>query len=169
MAKDGRRPKNEGPRTTMTAPDRDATAGGYVYLEDVATADIAFRATHLSLAGLFIAAADATMNVMVDELDSIQPVVLRQVALENESLEMLLHDFLQEIIYYKDADQLLLRVHDVTVDNVARGYVLRADAEGETLNRDRHRTRIDVKAVTLHDFSLTHSDAGWQAQVTLDV
>jgi SHS2 domain-containing protein len=141
----------------------------YTYLEDVATADVAFRAAHTSLAGVFIAAADATMNVMVEALDSIRPVVSRRIALENGSLEMLLFDFLQELIYYKDAEQLLLRVHEVSVEHVDRRHVLHADARGERLDRDRHRTLVDVKAVTLHDFSLNRTAAGWEAFVILDV
>ena len=40
----------------------------YEYLEDVATADIAFRAWEPTLEGVFVAAADATMNVMVEDL-----------------------------------------------------------------------------------------------------
>jgi len=156
-------------------PDREVSVahgregGGYTYLEDAATADVAFRATHTSLPGLFIAAADATMNVMIEDLDSIRPEVSRRIALENGSLEMLLYDFLQELIYYKDAEQLVLRVHDVSVENMNRGHLLRADARGETLNRARHRTRVDVKAVTLHDFSLARSAERWEALVILDV
>ena len=73
----------------------------YEYLEDVATANIAFRAWAPTLEGVFVAAADATMNVMVEELASIQPVVDRLITLENTSLEMLLFDFLQELIYQK--------------------------------------------------------------------
>ena len=43
----------------------------YRYLEDIATADVAFEARGKDLAELFMAAAEATMNVMVADLDSI--------------------------------------------------------------------------------------------------
>jgi SHS2 domain-containing protein len=66
----------------------------YEYLEEVATADIAFRAGHPALEGVFVAAA-ATMNVMVEELASIRPVVEREIMRESTSLERLLFDFLQ--------------------------------------------------------------------------
>jgi len=70
----------------------------YHYLEDIGTADIAFEATGRDLPELFIAAADATMNVMIDNLDAIESRETRQIELSNDSIEMLLFDFLQELI-----------------------------------------------------------------------
>ena len=43
------------------------------FLEEVATADIAFEAWGENLEETFISAADATMNVIIEELNSIQP------------------------------------------------------------------------------------------------
>ena len=45
----------------------------YRYLEELGTADIAFEATGRDLPELFSAAADATANVMIDNLEAIQP------------------------------------------------------------------------------------------------
>jgi SHS2 domain-containing protein len=141
----------------------------YEYLEDVATADIAFRAWEPTLEGVFVAAADATMQVMVEDLASIQPVVERAITLENTSLEMLLFDFLQEIIYYKDAETLLLRVPTLRIAHQDQGYVLHAQGSGEQLQPERHHTRVDVKAVTLHRFALHKADDVWEAFVILDI
>jgi SHS2 domain-containing protein len=141
----------------------------YEYLEDVATADIAFRAWEPTLEGVFVAAADATMNVMVEELASIQPVVARAITLENSSLEMLLFHFLQELIYYKDAETLLLRVPTLRIAHKDHGYVLHAQGSGEWLMPERHHTRADVKAVTLHRFALHQAAEGWEALVILDI
>ena len=49
----------------------------YRYLEDIATADVAFEAWGDTLEEMFVAAADATMNVMVSDLDTIAPVEKR--------------------------------------------------------------------------------------------
>ena len=43
----------------------------YSYLEDVATADVAFEASGGTLEAMFAAASDATMNVMVRDLSCI--------------------------------------------------------------------------------------------------
>src|SRR5262250_3202559 len=66
----------------------------YKYLEDVGTADIAFEATGRDLPQLFTAAADATLNVMIDNIDSVEPRETRRIELKNDKIDMLLFDFL---------------------------------------------------------------------------
>ncbi len=56
----------------------------YHYLEEIGTADIAFEATGRDLPELFMAAADATMNVMIDNLDAIEPRETRHIELSND-------------------------------------------------------------------------------------
>src|SRR5438067_7764273 len=80
----------------------------YKYLEDIGTADIAFEATGRNLPELFMSAADATMNVMIENLDAIEPRSTKQIQLKSDAIDMLLFDFLQELIFFKDAEQLLL-------------------------------------------------------------
>ncbi len=141
----------------------------YEFLEDVAIADIAFRAWGYDLEETFVAAAHAVMNAMVEDLDAIQPRQERRLSVEHEALDMLLFNFLQELIYYKDAEQLLLRIQQLRIDDTNRPYTLQATAVGEQLDSDRHRMRVDVKAVTLHRFSLAQTDRGWEASVILDI
>ena len=139
------------------------------YLDDVGTADIAFEATGRDLAELFRDAADATMNVMIDNLDSIQPRDAREIELSNDQIDMLLFDFLQELIYLKDAEQLLLRTRAAQIDQRDGTYFLKAKAAGERLDPQRHHQRADVKAVTLHGFSVKNVDGDWIARVLLDI
>ena len=141
----------------------------YEFPEGVTRADVAFRASAPTLEGLFASAADALMQVMAENLDAIRPAVEKNIALENDSLEMLLFDFLQELVYFKDAEKLLLRVPAVRIENINGRHVLRAAARGERLDPRRHRLNADVKAVTLHRFSLRRADAGWEALVVLDI
>jgi len=141
----------------------------YKYLEEIGTADIAFEATGGDLPELFTAAADATMNVMIENLDAIEPRAKRRFELKNDAIDMLLFDFLQELIYFKDAELLLLRVHKMQIDEKDGHYFLNAATEGEPLDVARHEQRADVKAVTLHDFQVEKNDGGWKATVLLDI
>jgi SHS2 domain-containing protein len=141
----------------------------YRYLEDLAIADIAFEAQGESLAAVFLAAADATTNVMIEDLESIRPAVKRTINLESTDTDMLLFDLLQELIYYKDAEQLLLRVRSIDVKEEKGRFLLTAIAHGERLDPKRHDQRADVKAVTLHRFTLQRITNGWRALVILDV
>ena len=141
----------------------------YHYLEEIGTADIAFEATGRDLAELFRDAADATTNVMIDNIEAIQPRETRRIELSNEQLDMLLFDFLQELIFLKDAERLLLRIREVQITKRDENYFLKATVEGETLDAERHHQRADVKAVTLHNFSVEQVDDGWKARVLLDI
>ena len=141
----------------------------YHYLEEIGTADIAFEATGRDLPELFTDAADATTNVMIDNLGAIEPRETRQIELSNDKIDMLLFDFLQELIYFKDAERLLLRVRDAQIDEKNEKYFLKAEAGGETLDAARHHQRADVKAVTLHNFSVEKENGGWKATVLLDI
>jgi SHS2 domain-containing protein len=141
----------------------------YTFLEEIGTADIAFEATGRDLPELFSAAADATMNVMIDNLNAIEPRETREIELTNDEIDMLLFDFLQELIYFKDARRLLLRVSEAQIEQKAEACSLKAKVAGEQLDDTRHHQRADVKAVTLHGFSVEHGDDGWKARVLLDI
>jgi SHS2 domain-containing protein len=141
----------------------------YHYLEDIGTADIAFEATGRDLSELFAAAADATMNVMIDNLDAIESSETLRIELSSDKIDMLLFDFLQELIYFKDARRLMLRAGETRIDHKDEEYLLKATVAGEQLDATRHHQRADVKAVTLHGFCVKKHGGGWKARVLLDI
>jgi SHS2 domain-containing protein len=141
----------------------------YEFLEDVAIADIAFTAWGRTLEETFVAAADAVVHAMLEDLEALRLQEERTLHLEDDALDLLLFNTLQELIYYKDAEQLLLRLVRVHITETAGHYALHAEARGEQLDPTRHHLGVDVKAVTLHRFSLEPTDQGWKAFVILDV
>ena len=141
----------------------------YEFVDELTVADIAFRAWGRDLVETFGAAADAVMNAMVEDLETIQPHDTRPLSVEHEALDMLLFNFLQELVYYKDAEQLLLRIQQLRIADDRQPYTLYATAVGERIDPDRHHMRVDVKAVTLHRFSLTQTERCWEATVILDI
>jgi SHS2 domain-containing protein len=142
----------------------------YRYLDNLATADAAFEAWGATLEDLFQAAADATLNVMVEDVETIALQERRDISLQHDSPDMLLFQILQEIIYYKDAEQLLLRLTEVRIDPSATGLLrLSAQARGERINPARHALGVDVKAVTLYRLAVVRSGSWWRATVVLDI
>jgi SHS2 domain-containing protein len=139
------------------------------FIDELTVADIAFRAWGRDLKETFVAAADAVMNTMVEDIEAIQPHDIRTFRVAHEALDLLLFNFLQELIYYKDAEQLLLRIQELRLTDDRQPYTLHATAVGEPIDPHRHPMRVDVKAVTLHRFSLTQTDSGWEAMVILDI
>ena len=141
----------------------------YQYLDDIATADIAFEAWEKTGEAMFIAASDAVMNVMVENLAAIENKEERFISLQEETLETLLFQFLQEFVYYKDSEQLLLRAGEVKIGLGAQPPTLTARLYGERLDPLRHRLNVDVKAVTMHRFAVNQTPRGWEATVVLDI
>jgi len=141
----------------------------YRYLEDITVADTAFEAEGKTLDELFNSAALATTNVMVRNLESVQAKIERQVVIQAEDLEQLLYKFLQEIVYYKDAQLLLFSRYDVKVESSKGQYRVKAKFYGEKLNMKKHDLIVDVKAVTMHKFEVKQIPNGWRAVVVLDI
>ncbi|HWI41524.1 MAG TPA: archease [Verrucomicrobiae bacterium] len=141
----------------------------YRYIEEIATADVAFEAWGEALGEVFSAAVDATTNVMVQSLESVRREVTRPVELSHPELDLLLFDLLNEVVYLKDAEQLLMLADDLQVEESTEGFSVKGTLTGERLDMERHPLVVDVKAVTLHMFSLRRTEKGWSARVILDI
>ena len=141
----------------------------YEYLPGIAISDIAFEASGETLEELFSSAGDALTNVMVDDLSTIGFEETLTVDLSDTAIDLLLFDFLQEFIFYKDARLLLLRAGELTISRSEGSYVLKGTLRGELINPLKHAMKVDVKAVTLHRFDVSRAAGGWKATVVLDV
>ena len=139
----------------------------YKYLDDIATADAPFEAWESSLENLFISCAEATINVMIKDLDSIEKKCKREISLQAKKIDLLLFNFLEEFIFYKDADNLLLKVDEIKIEKNG-GYRLTAQLSGEEIDYEKHEMAVDVKSVTFHHFSVQETEMGWKAKVILD-
>jgi SHS2 domain-containing protein len=109
------------------------------------------------------------MQVMVDELSGIDQSETIEVKLDQINAEMLLFDFLNELIFYKDAKRLLLLPTRLSIAKSGDGWRLQGTLEGEEIDPGKHKLDTDVKAVTMLRFSLTQGQEGWRATVVLDV
>lgn len=141
----------------------------YRYREDIAIADAAFDAWGENLEELFIAVCDAAVNVMVENLEDIEALKSFPLHLESENIEMLLFSLLEEIIFLKDAETLLLRVSNIDITHGESSVSLDADVYGEKIDPGKHNLNVDVKAVTLHRFKVEENADGWNATVVLDI
>jgi len=141
---------------------------GYRLIEGLTRADVAFRAEEESLEELFRTAWRATLELM---LPAARPESRerRRIELANPAVDLLLFDFLGELIYYKDAEGLLLDLESLALGGGPGGYHLAAVAAGEAADPARHELGLDVKAVTLHHLAVERVPRGWRATVVLDV
>jgi SHS2 domain-containing protein len=141
----------------------------YRFLEDQFTADIGFVASGSTVDECFTAAAEATLEVMLANPQSLRPRERRTAHGESESLDLALLRFLEELIYYKDTEQLLLRPTGVVVTQREGCWAVDSNLEGEPIDASRHELCADVKAVTLHRLEVRRTNGGWEATVVLDI
>lgn len=140
----------------------------YKFLEDIAIADVAFEATGKTLEELFESAGLAVTNTQVKDLKSVKQKVSKEIKVDSDSIEMLLFNFLQELIFLKDAELLLFSKFNISIKK-GKKYKLEAKAYGEKLDMKKHELLVDVKAVSLHNFKVEETKYGWKADVILDV
>ncbi len=141
----------------------------YRFLEDVAIADVAFEASGKTLGELFSNAALAVTNTMVRDVRTVAQKVMKNFSLEADGPEMLLYRFLQELVFYKDAELLLFSGYELDIRQEAGKWRLDARIRGEELSREKHEFGADIKAVSLHNFRVWKTTEGWLASVILDV
>lgn len=141
----------------------------YRYLEDIATADVAFEAWGESREELFLAAAEALLATMTETPESVERREELVVRLEHGEADLLLWSFLQELIYLKDARRLLLHGELARISEAAGTLSLEVLLKGERIDPGRHRLLVDVKAATLHRLTLSREGELWRGTVVLDV
>lgn len=129
-------------------------------------ADCALEIEGSDLDDLFATAARALADVMVDPA-TVSRDVERHVRLEAPALDLLLHEWLSELIYLKDSEQLVFPDAAVAVRPAPPS--LDARLTGGRIERARTALRADPKAVTLHRFTLERRAAGWHARVVIDI
>jgi SHS2 domain-containing protein len=139
------------------------------FLEDAPTADVGFRAWGETLDQCFQAAAEATLGTMLADPSVLGKTERREANVAHAEVELALVRFLEELVYYKDAEGLLLRATEVNVEESDGSWRVRAVLEGERIDPVRHELTGDVKAVTVHRLKVERTPAGWQAIVVLDV
>ncbi len=139
----------------------------YKYSDDFTSADIGMTVTGESLHDLFADSAIGLTEIMV-ELETLNESRSIEINISADDLEELYHDWLSEIIFYKDAERFLLKKVAIEMfDECA--YKIRAALTGETIDQDRHTLKVDVKAVTYHKFRIGKKDGNWFSEVIFDL
>ncbi len=134
---------------------------------DIVRADAAFDAFGKDYSALFANSGEALSSVMVD-LKTLSSIKKHTFSLQNKNIQSLLYDFLEEIIFVKDAEQLLFNKFKVTVAK-KKVYELHAECVGDKINTKKQKLGVDVKAITLHDFKISKTKDGYKARIVVDV
>jgi SHS2 domain-containing protein len=133
------------------------------------TADLGLRMRATSLNELFADAGRALVSQLAN-LSAVQPVSVRTIELQGDSLDYLLFDWLSELLFAFEESRLLLADFDVQVSQADGEYHLSATCRGETADVQRHELAHEVKAITYHGLFVRQNDDGsWEAEVIVDI
>lgn len=129
------------------------------------TSDIGVLTRGKNLPELFNNAARALFDLMID-MKSVEPKQERQIAVEATSVDLLLREWLAELLYCFHGEQLLFSEFDI--EHLNSTY-LKGIARGEQFVPGRHTIKRELKSITYHQLEVIHEKNGYKAQYIIDV
>ena len=139
---------------------------GYTFIDH--TADVAADLTGGTVEEVFTAAAQALTDPITD-LSTVQPAVTQSVTLGAASLEDLLVDWLNELLYRFEVQNVLVSDARVTLRESGGRRHLNATIAGEPFDPARHPSRVLVKSATYHGLTVVHEHGTWRARILFDI
>jgi SHS2 domain-containing protein len=141
-------------------PDHNGLKGSYEIVDH--TADWALRVFGSDLADLLRNAAIGMSSLLVVRLSDIPLEVSRDLVLEAFDAETLLVDWLSELAYFAEEEQLVFREYRLW--NVTSQRMAARIRGGRAPELQKH-----IKAVTYHELSIERTDSGVTATIVFDV
>lgn len=139
------------------------------FLDDVATADLAFDAFGDSLQELFQGATCAIIESLADPT-TVGSTWRQTIERTDEDPAELLFDWLSDLVYWKDAAGVVFSRSELALTRQDHGrWNLTGLLYGEPVNGSVQALRADVKGVTKHLYRLEQSGERWIVRVVLDV
>jgi len=129
------------------------------------TADIGLVVYGENLKALFENAGEAFFHLITD-LRKVRRRVERRIKIGGESLDRLMVDWLSELLYLHDVENLLFK--GFKVESIGEDGLM-AVVKGEPFQQRIHVIKTEVKAVTYHRIEVRQEKGGWKAQVILDL
>jgi SHS2 domain-containing protein len=141
------------------APENERTAG-YEVVEH--TADWALRVYGRNLAQLLENAAIGMSHLMVGDLAAVPNTVERTLELEAFDAETLLVDWLSELAYWAEDEQLVFREFELS--RVTENHLSAVVRGGKAVELQKH-----IKAVTYHNLEIVETETGVMTTIVFDV
>ena len=129
------------------------------------TADIGLVIYGENLKALFGNAGEAFFRLITD-LRKVRRRIERRIDIGGESLDRLMVDWLSELLYLYDVENLLFK--GFKVESVGKDG-LKAIVEGEPFREGVHVIKTEVKAVTYHRIEVRQENGRWRAQIIFDL
>lgn len=125
------------------------------------TADWALRVRGRDLAALFENAARGMLSLMGGEIEEGEPY-RRTITLQAPDRIVLLVDWLNELLYVMESDEVLL-------DEITIGRLTNTTLEAEVRGGRSRNPRRQIKAASYHNLTIQDVPAGYETVIVFDV
>ena len=126
------------------------------------TADWSLRVRGEDLGQLFRYAAVGMAMLMVEDPAALPDDVERNLALEAYDAESLLVDWLNELAYWAEMEQIV--INQINIKEISETRMAATVRGGKAPVLDKH-----IKAVTFHNLAIKSTDSGLEVTIVFDV
>ena len=129
------------------------------------TADIGIVAYGADIKQVFANAALGLFSLMADPSD-FKENTNREMELSAEDVEVLLVEWLNELIYIFDVEHIFFKRFEI--DKLTSNQI-KVKCFGEKIRPGQHKLNREVKAATYHMLQINKEDGGYKVQVIFDI
>jgi len=134
------------------------------------TADVGLEVRGTSFEDLLATSARATFDQVLEDwpaaVDATQEVRVRPASPFAGDRSELFVEWLQELLFRFEIERLVPMEYEFLE---AGPREVKADVGFGRFDPDRHRTRLEIKAVTYHNLEVREDAGGWYARFILDI
>ena len=131
------------------------------------TADIGVEVTGRTRKELFVNAAEALFDVMIEnKAGRVAAKQQKKITVEGTDVSDLLINFLREMLYLFNGEQFITRNCEIIEFTDKK---LQARLTGESFNSKKHLIKTEIKAVTYSGVMVEKQKNGWRAKIIFDV
>lgn len=126
--------------------------------------DIKFIAYGETIEKCFENAALALFSAILD-ITKVKEKFIKEGKIESESLENLLHDFLSELIFISETENLVFKKFEIKI-NKNEKFFLNYKAYGD--KSENYEIYTYIKGITYHDLRIENKNNIWECEVLCD-
>lgn len=108
------------------------------------------------------------MTEAMTTASNVEPRAAQHVSLESPELDLLLVDWLSELLFRFETTRFIVARATVEI-STTDVHRLGARIEGEPLDVERHPVKVLLKAVTYHGLEIKEDAGRWTATVIFDI
>ncbi len=127
--------------------------------------DLGIEAWGGTMAQAFSCAAEGLMSIILDR-NSVDTQLDREIIVTADDREQLLIKWLSEILYLYDGEHFVCKESEI---HHLSDTSLRATIRGESFDETKHKTLLDVKAITYHQLSIEEEKEETKLRVFVDI